>query len=85
MSELAIPARTVLASNLGVMANGQASLQDRIAEIAPLLESFAESNERNRRLGPETVKALKSVDAFRLFAPAQFNGPAVSVVEALSR
>lgn len=58
-------------------------LHPGLERVAQLLRVESAINECDRRLTAATVEALRSVDAFRMFVPATYGGPGLSVPNVL--
>lgn len=64
---------------------------DRVRALAPLIERSIEAIERDRRLPPALIAAMKEADLFRMLLPSPFGGAEidppsfVQVVEAVAR
>ena len=52
------------------------------AEIDGLLRDNASEHEQNRCLGAETIVAMKSIGAFRMFVPEVYRGPQMDPISA---
>ena len=49
-------------------------LLQRIADVAPMLKARAEQTDRDRRVSPESMEALRAAGMFRTLQPRQFGG-----------
>ncbi len=49
-------------------------LLQRIADVAPMLKARAEQTDRDRRVSPESMEALRAAGMFRTLQPPQFGG-----------
>ena len=60
-----------------------AAYHDRIAALAPALRERAGEAEQARRLSQQTIDELVAAGLFRVYQPARFGGPELSMAEVL--
>jgi alkylation response protein AidB-like acyl-CoA dehydrogenase len=58
-------------------------IQDQVERILPLIREHAEAAERDRRLSPAVVDAMRDAGLFRMFLPVQYGGAEVSLADGL--
>jgi indole-3-acetate monooxygenase len=56
-----------------------------LSNASLIASQFADRTEQHRRLDSHVVDALKDASLFRLFVPAEYGGPALSVPEAMAQ
>ena len=60
-------------------ATDDARLLGDLCEVAPVIQSYSEVAERERRLADRVVAALRDIGAFRMLVPAELGGRPASV------